>query len=87
LIHPSEEAINYIWEKFSQSFFTQKTTETAQKVEKIIQATQHRPFHPGSEAHQKFIASTLSQMDQLEKLVFGNFDSERKILSEGITRI
>lgn len=80
LIHPSENAITYIWEYFSKAFFSDQTASTISKVEKVISAVNHRPFNPKSEAHQKFISKTLSQIKTLQDLVSGDFNSEVQIL-------
>ena len=76
LVHPSYEAISYIWEKFVETFISKESVSVLTKVEKVIQAAKHRPFNPKSEAHQKFIAKTLAQIKSLEGLVFDGFDKE-----------
>ena len=76
LVHPSNDAIQYIWEKFVSTYVSSTTQKKMDKVEKVIQAANHRPFNPKSEAHQKFIAKTLSNIKNLEKEVFGGFDTE-----------
>ena len=77
LVHPSTEAIQYIWERFVTTYFSSPTVDTMSKVEKLIQAASHRPFNPKSEAHQKFIVKTISSMENLEKEVFGGFEEEK----------
>jgi hypothetical protein len=77
LVHPSNNAIQYIWERFVATFFSDSTVNTMSKVEKLIQAANHRPFNPKSEAHQKFIVKTISSMENLEKEVFGGFKEEK----------
>lgn len=60
LIHPNEQAVDYIWEKFSNHFFTDSTRELIQKIDKILKAEQHRPFNPDSDAHQLFVRQLAS---------------------------
>jgi hypothetical protein len=76
LIHPSNEAISYIWEKFVETFISKESVSVIAKVEKVIQAAKHRPFNPESKAHQKFVTKTLAQIKSLESLVFGGFEVE-----------
>ncbi len=47
-IHPNELAINYIWEKFSDSFISKDAIHTMQRIEKIRQGLAHKSFNPGS---------------------------------------
>lgn len=54
-IHPNALAIDYIWEHFQNAFFNTKTRELVQRIGKIVQASQHRPFHPNTSAHQNFV--------------------------------
>ena len=76
LVHPSNDAVQYIWEKFTETYISSTAKTTIAKVEKVIQAANHRPFNPKSEAHQKFVAKTLSDIKTLEKEVFGAFEDE-----------
>lgn len=76
LIHPSKEAISYIWEKFTETFISAESVAVISKVEKVIQASNHRPFNAKSEAHQKFISKTLIQIKDLDNTVFGTFKEE-----------
>ena len=47
-IHPNELAINYIWQKFSDSFISKDTVSTMRRIEKIRQGLAHKSFNPGS---------------------------------------
>ena len=67
MIHPSSVAIDYIWERFSQAFFTAETRQLMQRVERIVTASRHRPFHPQSSAHQQFLTQQLKLIDELER--------------------
>jgi hypothetical protein len=80
LIHPSDDAIQYIWEKFVASYFSEYAIQTSSQIEKIISAAHHKPFNPNSDAHQKFITKTLSTIKELESSVPGSFDTEKQML-------
>ncbi len=67
MLHPSDLAIEYIWERFSESAFAPSTKETAEKVMAIVRATNHRPLRPNSEEFRKFCWDTLSKIDTLER--------------------
>lgn len=42
LIHPNQQAIDYIWEKFSLCFFSEKTLHTMAKIEKCKRILGHK---------------------------------------------
>jgi hypothetical protein len=74
MIHPSTEAENYIWKKFSESYFEESTKKFIQQWEPLLVALQHRAFHPDSIAHQNFLKKTLEQLERLSGTV--NVDRE-----------
>ncbi len=65
MIHPNETAINYIWEKFSKTWFSENTLQTLTKVEEIQKGLAHKPFNPNSEAHQKFLNKLTQKKETL----------------------
>ena len=67
MIHPSETAINYIWEKFQQVWISQKASSTMSEVEIIQKGLLHKPFNNESEQHQKFIESLTMKQDLLNQ--------------------
>ncbi len=54
LVHPTDLAINYVWKKFSATYFDEETILLNEAILKLIQSVSHRPFNPKSEAHEKF---------------------------------
>lgn len=67
LIHPNEQAIDYIWEQFVQTYLDKKEQTTLEKWYKLQMALNHKPFNPKSGGHQKFLSKTLDQLKQLGK--------------------
>ncbi|MDH8701643.1 hypothetical protein M2138_000992 [Dysgonomonadaceae bacterium PH5-43] len=55
MLHPNAQAINYIWDKFGDSYFSSNTKSTIKEWEKIQQALNHKPFNAESEEYTKFI--------------------------------
>lgn len=84
LIHPSEQAIEYIWEKFVETYFNQNTITINQKIQKIISALNHRPFNEDSLSHQKFLVKILLWIEELEKGHNLNFEAEKLFLQSKI---
>ena len=69
MLHPNDQAINYIWEVFQKSYFSDETIHFIRKWETIRNALQHRPFYPESEEHQRFIRNTIQQLKVLSTKV------------------
>jgi len=74
MIHPSEEAEEYIWNKFSECYFDSATKDFIKQWKPIFTALHHKPFHASSSAHQNFLTKTLVQLEELSKTV--NVDNE-----------
>jgi hypothetical protein len=65
MLHPSATAQKYVWDHFSESFFSKPTRETLRQVQQIHKAMQHKPFHPGDEAHIRFAKKNLATIELL----------------------
>ena len=66
MIHPSRQAVDYIWEKFCESLLSAETNEFIGEWKKIRAALKHKPFHPESPSHQKFLQETLDKLHRLK---------------------
>lgn len=58
MLHPSEVAVDYIWERFSEAYFTKETMIIKKKLEQLRADLQHRPMFPDSEEYKAFMKST-----------------------------
>lgn len=67
LIHPNEQAVDYVWEFFRASCFQEATQQLYQEVQAIVQASRHRPFHTNTEAHRTFCERQLGKIAELER--------------------
>ncbi|MCE7990804.1 MAG: GSCFA domain-containing protein [Roseivirga sp.] len=65
MIHPNEQAIDYIWQKFVATFLSDTTRTFVGDWTKIRSAMQHKPFHPASAAHQKFLKNLILKVQNL----------------------
>ncbi len=68
-VHPSEESIDYLWERFGETYFDADTASFVENWSQIRAALNHRPFHPTSPEHQKFIKSTIDKLSKLSSQV------------------
>lgn len=60
-IHPSEEAIDYIWEVFSNAFFAPETIALNEAIDSLVSGLEHRPRILGK--------AWLKHLDRLEEQV------------------
>ena len=67
LIHPNEQAIDYIWEKFESHYFNEETHNLNKKIGKIIQQMNHRPFNVESTEYQDFMNNLETQKSLLQR--------------------
>ena len=67
MIHPNEIAIDYIWDYFQQAYFSSATMTILKQVRKIVQASQHRPLHIETDAHQQFVKKQLEKIATFTK--------------------
>lgn len=51
MAHPTALAVDYIWERFSDTYFSDKTIEGIKNYEKIVKIEKHRPSNPESEQY------------------------------------
>ena len=54
MLHPSEQAVEYIWERFSDAFFDKSAKRFLEKWRPIKEALAHRPFNPDGEEYKEF---------------------------------
>ncbi|MBK8491249.1 MAG: GSCFA domain-containing protein [Saprospirales bacterium] len=79
MVHPSAQAVEYIWDFFSQTYFSEKTRQVIKEVEAILRAAQHRPFQPNSAAHRAFRTVQLNKITALaQQYPFLDLEEERK---------
>jgi hypothetical protein len=82
MAHPNEQAINYVWEKFSETYFEENTKKINEKINDIRNAASHRPIHHHSDAHQQFKRTYLQKCEQLEKEFPGiNLKHEKNVFT------
>ncbi|MCF8262571.1 MAG: GSCFA domain-containing protein, partial [Melioribacteraceae bacterium] len=54
LLHPSEQAVNYIWEKFSTTYFSDDCFRVMNEIKKIVEARNHKPRNKESNLFLQF---------------------------------
>lgn len=81
MAHPNEQAIEEVFDFFSQTFFGDATKKQMQEILQLVNALQHIPLHFGSPAHQAFLKQQKERLRMLMiKLPQLNWDNESEIL-------
>ncbi len=65
MLHLTPLAVNYIWERFSTTYFTPSTIALTRQVERLNRGMEHRPFNPRSGEYSAFLRRLLSTIEQL----------------------
>ncbi|MDF9830103.1 GSCFA domain-containing protein [Parabacteroides sp. PF5-6] len=80
MLHPSAQAIDYIWERFAADSLSEEAKTILNIWKEIQKAIRHKPFQPESEAYKRFIHQTLLKMEQLHQK-FPYFDLRNEELA------
>jgi hypothetical protein len=67
LIHPNELAVDYIWEKFVETWIKPSAAKLMQEAQSIHRALAHKPLQDESKEHQNFREKTEKQILELEE--------------------
>ena len=65
MLHPSEVAEEYIWDKFARTYFDADFGRFRKDWAAVQQALGHRPLHEGAPEHRQFLESTRAQLEQM----------------------
>ena len=77
MLHPSEQAVNIIWQRFVTWAFTKEAETFAQEWERTERDLAHRPMNPDSEAHKAFLAKVMERRKLLETKNKLQFSTEK----------
>ena len=74
MIHPNKTAINYIWNRFSEVWISEKSLSIMKEIETIQKGLSHKPFNVNSELHKQFLKNLESKKQAvISKLPFIKF--------------
>lgn len=66
MLHPNQTAIDYIWEVFSETYFTSETFSTMKEVDSIQKSINHRPFNTKGDLYMKFLSQLQDKIKNIE---------------------
>lgn len=65
MLHPSEVAEDYIWDKFARTYFDGDFGRFRKEWAAVRQSLQHRPLHDGAPEHRQFLEATRERLQRL----------------------
>ena len=67
-MHPTEQAIDYVWQFFSDAYFSENTKNILHEIEKINAMQAHRQINAAdTEGSLKFQKKLATKINELEK--------------------
>ena len=67
MLHPSGQAVDYIWERLVDSYFSAEAKGFLDEWRPVKQALGHTPFHPDSPEYIRFLDNTRSRLRALQE--------------------
>ena len=77
MAHPSPQAVEYIWEKFSDAYLGNGCRALCQTIEDINRAMAHKPFDATGNAYKDFMRATLKKIEAVtQQHPYINFEKD-----------
>ena len=67
MLHPSPQAVDYIYRRFQDCFFSDEARQYVSEWRPIREALAHRPFNPDTSEYQTFRKQTLQRQQAFEQ--------------------
>ncbi len=67
MVHPSPQAIAYVWEKFSETYFDEETKIVVREWDGLLRALRHRPLIPDKEAYRQFVMQNILKLKNFQR--------------------
>ena len=64
MMHPSDMAISYIWERFSETYFSAETYKIVSEWQSIRRALNHRPLNQNGTEYKNFLQQTFANLEK-----------------------
>ncbi|WP_228850741.1 GSCFA domain-containing protein [Aegicerativicinus sediminis] len=69
MLHPNSIAIDYVWEKFSNTLIAKDVVNLMKKVDSIRKRKRHIPFNPDTESHKEFLKKLEIDIESLKQFI------------------
>lgn len=67
MLHPSKQTVEYIWELFSDAYFSDAAKLFIEEWQPVKEALGHKPFNPKSEEYKDFLNKTMLKVKALSE--------------------
>ncbi len=67
MLHPSEQAVDYLWERLVEAYFSPAARQWLTDWQPVKQALAHRPFQPDGEEYRAFMDKTMLKVEALRE--------------------
>ena len=67
MLHPSAQAVEFIWERLVESYFSPAAKDYLAEWRPIKQALAHKPFNPDSPEYRTFHEQTITKLAEFKK--------------------
>ena len=67
MLHPSSQAVEYIWQRFSEVYLSAEAKAFIKEWQPLKAALNHKPFNPDSEEYRLFMDKTMLKIAELQK--------------------
>jgi len=78
MIHPNEQAIDYIWEKFSDCFIDDNSVKLNKRIDIINKAVSHKAFNSNSPDYVAFKTKNIQIIEEILK-IYPNLNFEEEL--------
>ena len=66
MIHPSDQAVEYIWQRLQQTCFSDAALRWLDEWKPVKNALNHRPFNPDGDEYKLFMEKTRQKIAELQ---------------------
>jgi hypothetical protein len=67
MVHPNYLATDFVLENFLNTYTDEETNLVVEEIKKVLIARKHKPTHPATEAHKKFLKANLDKVKSLQQ--------------------
>ena len=67
MLHPSSQAVEYIWQRFSEVYLSPEAKAFIKEWQPLKAALNHKPFNPESDEYRQFMDKTMLKIAELQK--------------------
>jgi hypothetical protein len=67
MLHPSSQAVEYIWQRFSEVYLSAEAKAFIKEWQPLKAALNHKPFNPESDEYRQFMNKTMLKIAELQK--------------------